>query len=144
MLIVNRRKDEAEMEKSETENMVVRNLEESMTEYWGHRSASYSSQNIAQLFGEKRESWEETIFSHMNGKRNLKVLDIGTGPGFFAILCALRGHEVTAVDMSKDMLEKARVNAHLAGAEEGMKSEEAAGISMRKRRIWKRWLQSFH
>ncbi|MFH5834744.1 methyltransferase domain-containing protein [Proteiniclasticum sp. C24MP] len=105
------------MEKIRNANKDLKHLEERMTEYWGHRSESYSSQNMSQLFGEKKEVWENKIFSQIEEKKQMKILDIGTGPGFFAILCALRGHEVTAVDMSKDMIEKAKKNAHLAGAE---------------------------
>ena len=47
----------------------------------------------------------------------MNILDIGTGPGFFAIISALRGHRVTAADMSPDMLEKARENAEKTGAD---------------------------
>ena len=43
--------------------------------------------------------------------RALRILDIGTGPGFYAIILAARGYEVTAVDMSEGMLEQARNNA---------------------------------
>lgn len=101
-----------ELKKSE-----IKNLEENMTDYWGHRSSSYSVQNMSQLFGEKRESWEKMIFDQIDEHRKLKILDIGTGPGFFAILSALRGHDVTAVDMSQEMLDKAKINATLAGVD---------------------------
>ena len=43
--------------------------------------------------------------------RSLKVLDIGTGPGFYAIILASRGYDVTAVDLSEGMLEQAKANA---------------------------------
>ena len=39
------------------------------------------------------------------------MLDIGTGPGFFAILLAEQGFDVTAVDFSPAMLEEAKQNA---------------------------------
>ena len=39
------------------------------------------------------------------------MLDIGTGPGFFAILLAEKGYTVTAVDYTESMLEEARKNA---------------------------------
>ena len=41
----------------------------------------------------------------------VKVLDIGTGPGFFAILLAEAGFQVTAVDYTEEMLREARKNA---------------------------------
>lgn len=92
-------------------------LERGMTDYWQDRSNSYSVQNMAQLFSDKKTAWENLIFSQVNENKRLDVLDIGTGPGFFAILSALRGHNVTAADMSPDMLEKAKKNAEFVGVD---------------------------
>ena len=91
--------------------------EASMNQYWDVRSESYSEMNRKQLSGDRRDAWEQMIFSHVEEDRSLKVLDIGTGPGFFAILAALRGHQVTAVDMNAEMLEQAQRNAQAAGAD---------------------------
>ncbi len=88
-------------------------LEEKMSEYWDERSASYSEQSMTQLFGDKRTAWENLIFGSIPENEPLDILDIGTGPGFFSILAALRGHKVTAVDMNTEMLDKARKNAGL-------------------------------
>lgn len=93
-----------------------RNTEEnSMNAYWDERSSSYSDMNIRQLHSDRKEAWEKAIFSHVKENRKLKVLDIGTGPGFFAILAALRGHDVMAVDMNEEMLCRAKKNAADAG-----------------------------
>ncbi len=92
------------------------NLENEMNYYWTERSQSYSDQNTAQLHSDRRTTWEKLIFGHMTDETaQLKVLDIGTGPGFFAVLAALRGHKVTAVDMNQDMLNKAKQNAKRSG-----------------------------
>lgn len=93
----------------------AQHLENGMNNYWQQRSSSYSEQNMAQLFSEKRSAWEKLIFSQVEETRKLDILDIGTGPGFFAILSSLRGHNVTAADMSPDMLDKARANAEFIG-----------------------------
>ncbi|MCI9576142.1 MAG: class I SAM-dependent methyltransferase [Clostridiales bacterium] len=90
---------------------------EDMVGYWKDRSVSYSQQNRAQIEGFKREVWEELILSNAPQKETLRILDIGTGPGFFAIILAQKGHQVTAVDISADMLEKAKENAQYYGAE---------------------------
>ena len=92
------------------------NSEQEMNRYWSHRSESYSDMNRSQFRDERRLSWERAIFDGIDESRRLKILDIGTGPGFFAILCALRGHDVTAVDMNADMLDHAQKNAAAAGA----------------------------
>ena len=44
-------------------------------------------------------------------RQDIAVLDIGTGPGFFAIILAEMGFAATAVDYTDSMLDKARANA---------------------------------
>lgn len=34
----------------------------------------------------------------------IKILDIGTGPGFFPVILAEAGYKVTAVDYTQEML----------------------------------------
>lgn len=63
-----------------------------------------------------KEAWRKLILSHAPQKEVLRVLDIGTGPGFFAINLALAGHDVTAVDVTEEMLQYAGENAESYGA----------------------------
>jgi 2-polyprenyl-3-methyl-5-hydroxy-6-metoxy-1,4-benzoquinol methylase len=90
--------------------------ERGMNRYWAHRSESYSEMNQLQFGSDRRDAWERAIFDGIDESRKLRILDIGTGPGFFAIISALRGHEVVAVDMNAEMLQKAQKNAAEAGA----------------------------
>ena len=41
----------------------------------------------------------------------IKILDIGTGPGFFLLFLAEAGYKVTAVDYTQEMLDTAKRNA---------------------------------
>ncbi|SHE79517.1 class I SAM-dependent methyltransferase [Alkalibacter saccharofermentans] len=86
-------------------------------DYWNKRSDSYSKQNIAELHSFKRDVWKKIILENAPRKDKLKILDVGTGPGFFAINLALEGHDVTAVDCTEGMLEKAKENAKVYGAD---------------------------
>jgi len=83
-----------------------------LTSYWSDRAHSYSTQNLEELNDWRRLAWRELILSHAPKKTRLRVLDIGTGPGFFAINLALAGHDVTAVDVTEHMLWHAERNAH--------------------------------
>ena len=56
----------------------------------------------------KRYCWSN---SPKKEKDQVKILDIGTGPGFFAILLAEEGYQVTAVDYTEQMLQEAKSNA---------------------------------
>ncbi len=85
--------------------------------YWGVRSTSYSRQNIEELNNWKKDVWRELILQYAPQKEYLRVLDVGTGPGFFAINLALAGCRTSAVDVTEEMLEHAKENANAYGAE---------------------------
>ena len=81
--------------------------------YWTRRASSYTEvvkKNLADGWDSK---WADELIKNFPKEegRYLKVLDIGTGPGFYAIILALRGYDVTAVDLSEGMLEQAKANA---------------------------------
>ena len=43
--------------------------------------------------------------------RKMNILDVGTGPGFFAIILTLAGHNVVGIDITEEMIQRAKVNA---------------------------------
>ena len=93
-------------------------LLDKIEEYWTGRAEGYSQVNQGELATEQREKWKKNLMSHLKGKKpeETKVLDIGTGPGFFAIILAEAGYQVTAVDYTEEMLKEAKQNAgKLAG-----------------------------
>ena len=54
----------------------------------------------------------EEIHSYWDGRpEKVHVLDVGTGPGFFAVILAENHYQVTAVDYTEAMLAQARKNA---------------------------------
>ena len=85
--------------------------------YWGVRSESYSRQNVAEMNDWRRDVWRDMILEYAPEGESLKILDVGTGPGFFAMNLALAGHRVTAVDVTEEMLRHAEENAEAYGAQ---------------------------
>ena len=85
--------------------------------YWGVRSESYSRQNVAEMNDWRRDVWRDMILEYAPEGESLKILDVGTGPGFFAMNLALAGHHVTAVDVTEEMLRHAEENAEAYGAQ---------------------------
>lgn len=53
--------------------------------YWKDRSTSYSVQNVDEMNNWKRDAWRNLILQYAPKKEILRVLDVGTGPGFFAM-----------------------------------------------------------
>jgi 2-polyprenyl-3-methyl-5-hydroxy-6-metoxy-1,4-benzoquinol methylase len=57
------------------------------------------------------------IESEINFNKKCKILDLGCGTGRHAIELTKRGYSVTGVDLSENMLQKARKNAAESGVE---------------------------
>ena len=90
--------------------------------YWTSRAASYSEVNQLELSTRQRQKWSECLHAEIARQfpdcapESLRVLEVGTGPGFFAILLCEPGYDVTAIDLTPAMLEEAKKNAgELAG-----------------------------
>ena len=89
-------------------------LLEQIEDYWTDRAEGYSQVNQEELAGDNRTNWRRELERHFPENRTnetYKILDIGTGPGFFSIILAEAGYQVTAVDYTEAMLEEAKKNA---------------------------------
>lgn len=86
-------------------------LLEQIEDYWTDRAEGYSQVNQEELAGDNRTNWRRELERHFPENRTnetYKILDIGTGPGFFSIILAEAGYQVTAVDYTEAMLEEAK------------------------------------
>lgn len=81
-----------------------------IADYWDKRSHTYHN-GLNKLRADEHSIWVGALKDVLNGGEHLKILDLGTGPGFLALILAELGHEVTGLDISEGMLEKARYNA---------------------------------
>ena len=85
--------------------------------YWTQRAPTYSELNQAELSSRSRDIWRDTLCEQIRARfpgrapRELRVLEVGTGPGFFAIILTEAGYRVTAVDLTPSMLAEAKKNA---------------------------------
>ena len=85
-------------------------------QYWTGRAEGYSAVNQEELRS-NREAWRRCLGEEIRTAlpdretSSIRVLEVGTGPGFFAILLAEEGYDVTAVDLTPAMLSEARKNA---------------------------------
>ena len=77
--------------------------------YWDERSEHFSRTRRLELESSDAVAWR-TIFKKNLPAGKLKILDVGTGAGFFAAILSKLGHSVTGVDMSTKMLGEAEKN----------------------------------
>ena len=81
---------------------------ERITSYWTKRSDSFMEQRREELHSALADRWMQEITQHIPQGEKLKILDVGCGAGFFSILLAKYGHEVTGIDLTPDMIRHAQ------------------------------------
>ncbi len=72
---------------------------------------NYGNQYEKENFTQGTSGECDFIEQEMNKAKNLKILDVGCGTGRHSIELTRRGYNVTGIDLSESMLEKARENA---------------------------------
>lgn len=86
-------------------------IKEAIKEKWDESSQSYDNYHGHGIkSNEERSAWKQS-FQRVLGTDKLKVLDVGCGTGEISILLAEMGHQVTGIDLSHKMLERARSKA---------------------------------
>lgn len=89
-------------------------LEAKIETYWDQRSQAFSKKRLQECNGPDGLAWLALLQEHLPD-RPLKILDIGTGAGFFPLILAPLGHAVTGIDLSGHMVQQARENCLAAG-----------------------------
>ena len=95
----------------------MNNLKNEIHDYWTNRARGYSEYNQQEMADARRTMWRDKLLSLLGNQfpekkpQEIKILDVGTGPGFFAILLAEAGYQVTAIDYTEEMLKEAQSNA---------------------------------
>lgn len=87
---------------------------EQVASYWTKRSESFLAQRREELHHPIAGRWLKEICPYLPQGKRLKILDVGCGAGFFSILLAKEGHQVTGIDLTPEMILCAK---ELAGEE---------------------------
>ncbi|MDO3410327.1 methyltransferase domain-containing protein [Saccharibacillus sp. CPCC 101409] len=84
---------------------------EAVSKYWTSGADGYDKV-IHTQFRSRREVafWQKRLSEGLGERTAQRVLDVGTGPGFFSILLSRMGHRPEAVDASPGMVERAKRN----------------------------------
>jgi ubiquinone/menaquinone biosynthesis C-methylase UbiE len=90
-------------------------MQKQIENYWEGEASQYSESVWTEVNSFKRQAWTDLLEEHRPTGSPLEVLDIGTGPGFFAIVLSGMGHRVTAIDCTHNMLAEAQSNTEKVG-----------------------------
>lgn len=90
-------------------------IKENMEAYWSGRVENFSNLRQREFASKKHELWLDEFDRYLPSGQQLKILDIGTGTGFFSFLLAERGHQVTGIDLTPGMIAEARQLAKQMG-----------------------------
>lgn len=90
-------------------------LEERIKNYWTMRAQDFSAVRRMELQDEISVRWVKEITKHLPANEKLRILDVGTGAGYFAVLLAKLGHAVSGIDLTPAMIEEAKKLADEAG-----------------------------
>ena len=91
-------------------------LAEKIVKAWDLSAEGYSKRCVIEDFiSPGKETWTNLLTSLLPKKGKLNILDVGTGPGVFATLLSLEGHNVVGIDISGEMLKEARENSMRMG-----------------------------
>lgn len=89
------------------------NIERRIENYWDARSEAFGETRRRELGSANAAAWLAFIDKKIPARSPLKILDAGTGAGFFSIILARAGHELTGIDLSTEMLREAEKNSRL-------------------------------
>lgn len=88
-------------------------LSSRIEKYWDERSENFSKSRRIEFDGVDGLAWQKIFKKNLpKSEKALKILDVGTGAGFFAAILSKMGHKVVGVDMSSKMLAEAQKNLH--------------------------------
>lgn len=103
-------------------------IEKRILDYWTVRAHDFGVVRRNEIHDGISGRWSAELCSLLP-KRRLRILDVGTGTGYFAVLLGARGHEVTGIDLTPAMLDEARALADDRGVNARFEVMDAQSLS---------------
>lgn len=91
--------------------------ENEVQEYWTVRAHDFGIVRRNEICDDISLRWAAELRAHLPEGRRLRILDVGTGTGYFAVLLAAMGHEVIGIDLTPAMIDEAGALARERGVE---------------------------
>ena len=86
-------------------------IKERIEHYWSHRAEAWRELRLKEFEDDKHERWLAELRKYLPQGRPLRILDLGTGTGFFSLILAAEGHSLTGIDLTPEMIRGAKVSA---------------------------------
>ena len=85
------------------------NIKNKVASFWTKRAAGFAETRHDEAHSYKAGLWINELRGQLPQRKYLRILDAGCGAGFFELLLAPLGHEITGIDLTPEMIEKGRV-----------------------------------
>ncbi len=83
-------------------------VKQQIREWWDNSHHDYDNIPEHRVHSKaEKEIWRDALTKSLGTAQRLKILDMGTGTGFLALLLAEMGHDVIGADWSKSKLKEA-------------------------------------
>ena len=98
-------------------------------DYWNERSSTFDlSPGHVIASRKEKEAWKSLLRKKIGGDTG-EILDIGAGTGFLSIMLAEMGYRVVGIDISEEMMKRAKKKAQDIGVEAEFKLGDAENLS---------------
>lgn len=97
------------------DNSLNEKIKDEVTDYWTSRAETFNELKMQELNSDMRQKWLKELQKYLPARKGLKILDIGTGTGFFCFLLASEGHDLTGIDLTEKMILEARKSSEILG-----------------------------
>ena len=98
-------------------------------DYWNERSSTFDlSPGHVIASRKEKEAWKSLLRKKIGGDTG-EILDIGAGTGFLSIMLAELGYRVVGIDISEEMMERAKKKAVDRGVKAKFKLDDAENLS---------------
>jgi ubiquinone/menaquinone biosynthesis C-methylase UbiE len=92
-------------------------IKEKVESYWTKRAESFFNIRHDEIESNKAQRWLDEIQALLQTKDSLNILDVGCGTGFFEVLLGSKGHTVTGIDLTPEMIERSNEMIRIYGLE---------------------------